>query len=396
MLSFDEALERVIGIAPRLEPERVALESAHRRVLAEDLRATAALPAFDASAMDGYAVSAADFPGAGPWEIPVIGESRTGQGAPPLTSESTCRIFTGAAIPSGADCVVAQEDVQRVGDAARFSARPTAGSHIRREGEDLAAGAVALGTGVRLGAYQLGLVAALDATSVVVSRAPRVTILCTGDELRAPGSPKMPGMLAESNSIVLRTLAESLGAVVTVAPMMRDDLDATSAAIAGALQNSDVLVTVGGVSVGDYDVVRPALERAGAHLDFWKVAIRPGKPLALGRTETCVVLGLPGNPVSAQVTFTLFGMSLLRAMQGDRAAKPRFVSSALSRPLRQQTGRRGFYRGVLDGSIVTPLDGQSSGATTSLPWANALIVLDEDVKLAAAGDTVLVLPLEVR
>lgn len=393
MLPFEEALGHVLGRARALETESVPIDQALGRVLAEPLAARAPLPPFDYSAMDGYALDSSRLPDRGPWQLRVSAESRTGHPAGPLEPDTACRIFTGAAIPGGADAVIMQERTERRGDTLTLLERPAAGAHIRRAGEDLSSGAVALEAGTRLGPYQLGLVAALDRATLPVARQPRVEILCTGDELRAPGSPPRPGSIPESNSVVLRALAERAGAVVRVARPENDDRAMIEQAIFGALERADLLVTVGGVSVGDYDVVRPALEAAGATVDFWKVAIKPGKPLVLGHAEHAVVLGLPGNPVSAQLTFALFGLPLIRAMQRDRHPTPTATRRVLAEAITQSPGRRGFYRGRLDGDRVYPLAGQSSGATTSLARADALIVVSETAEGAAAGETVDVLAL---
>ncbi len=378
MLAFDEALERVLRDAPRLESERVPLVELSGRVLAERLLADVPMPAFDYSAMDGYAVDSRAFAGDGPWLLPVVGESRTGAVPPALEPGSACRIFTGAELPRGADSIVMQEDVERDGARARFSARPRRGDHVRKAGEDLALGAVALEIGTRLGPAQIGLVAALDRGAALVARRPRVAVLATGDELRSPGSPRRPGTIPESNSFAISAMARVAGADAAIAPAARDHRQKTIAAIERALAESDLLVTIGGVSVGDHDLVRPALEAAGAELDFWKVRIKPGKPLVSGRAGKTRVLGLPGNPVSALVTFALFGVPLLRAMQGDAKPVPTYRSARLTEALRQKPGRRGYYRAILDGDRVTPLANQASGAPTSAAWANSLVVVPEE------------------
>jgi molybdopterin molybdotransferase len=386
MLAFHDALRRVLAEAPRLPTERLPLEATLGRVLSETLHAVLPLPPHDYSAMDGYAVSTASFVGPGPWVLPVRGESRTGRPAPALSTDAACRIFTGAPIPEGADAIVMQENVQRDGESARFAEPPKRGEHVRRAGEDLAQGAVALAAGTRLGPYQLGLAAAADHGEIVVARRPRVTIAATGDELRKPGTAGRPASIPESNGVAIAALATQAGATTRVAPSSSDDLEETRARFAAALDDSDLLVTIGGVSVGDYDVVRPALEGAGVTLAFYKVAIKPGKPLTLGRRGSTVVLGLPGNPVSAQVTFALFGVPLLRAMQGDRRATPVPRRVRLGAALRQKPGRRGFYAATLDGDVATPLAGQSSGSTVSLAHADALVVVPEDSEGYAAGD----------
>lgn len=394
MLSFDEARERVLRDIAPLGKERVPLAEALGRVLAEALTATQPMPAFDYSAMDGYAVRSADFSGAGPWLLPVVGESRTGGTPPELAAGAACRIFTGAALPLGADAVVMQEEVERDGDRARFASRPAAGSHVRQRGEDLDVGGLGLAAGTRLGPAQIGLAAAMDRGELPVFVRPRVSILCTGDELRAPGSPARPGSIPESNGQALSAMLRVLGAAPRLLPYVRDDREATLAAVRDALCGADLLLTVGGVSVGEHDLVRPALEAAGASLDFWKVAIRPGKPLVFGRCGATRILGLPGNPVSAQVTFALFGAPLVRMLAGDRKPLPGFRRARLTQAVRQKPGRMSFVRGTLDGDAVTPLPNQASGAPTSMAWADCLLVVPAESEGFAAGAEVSVLALE--
>jgi molybdopterin molybdotransferase len=391
MLSFDEALARVLAAAPALGSEIVPLELAGGRVLAEEIRAQSDLPPFAASAMDGYAVATSSFIGDSPWDLDVSGESRTGRAAPPFVVGTACRIFTGAEVPPGADAVVMQEDVERIGNVARFAVIPKAGQHIRPAGEDLRRETIALEAGTRLGAYQLGLAAAADVAHVRVARRPTVAILSTGDELRAPGSPARPASIPESNGIVITALAKSAGADVRASDVMGDDLELTRERVRTLLDSSDLVVTIGGVSVGDHDVVRPALEAAGVELAFHKVAIKPGKPLTLGRRRDVVVLGLPGNPVSAQVTFALFGLPLLRKMQGDGRHAPVPRRARLAAPLRQKPGRRGYYAATVDGDSVMPATDQSSGSTVNLARANALAILPADSSGASAGELVDVL-----
>jgi molybdopterin molybdotransferase len=388
MLPFADALQRIIESAPVMASERVELGLGVGRVLAEDLMARAALPGFDYSAMDGYAVARSAFVGAGPWSLPVHGESRAGALAAPLVSGSACRIFTGAPIPEGADAVVMQEDVTREADRAGFSALPALGAHIRRRGEDLAEGAVALSTGTRLTPFQIGLAAAVDRSELLVARRPRVSILCTGEELRSPGSPATPGTIPDSNGPSLAALVTAAGAIPLLTARSGDTLEATEAALRGALRGCDLLLTVGGVSVGEHDLVRAALARVGAELEFWKVQIRPGKPLAFGRHGETLILGLPGNPVSAQITFALFGMPLLRAMQGDRQPIPARGRARLQSALRQTPGRTGFYRAQLQGDLAITAQNQASGSAASMAHADALLIVPADSAGLAAGDSI--------
>jgi len=388
MLPFADALRRIVESAPRLASERVELGLGVGRVLAEDLMARVPLPGFDYSAMDGYAVARSDFAGAGPWSLPVRGESRAGGLAAPLAPGSACRIFTGAPIPEAADAVVMQEDVAREGDCARFAVAPALGAHIRRRGEDLPEGAAALSKGTRLTPFQIGLAAAVDRSELLVARRPRVTILCTGEELRSPGSPATPGSIPDSNGPSLAALVASAGALPVLAARTGDTMEATEAALRAALRGCDLLLTVGGVSVGEHDLVRAALARVGAELEFWKVQIRPGKPLAFGRHGETLILGLPGNPVSAQLTFALFGMPLLRAMQGDRQPIPPRGRARLHSALRQTPGRTGFYRAQLQGDSAIPATNQASGSAASLAHADALLILPADSAGLAAGESV--------
>jgi molybdopterin molybdotransferase len=379
MLSFDDARSRWLDGIRRIATEVVVLSDAAGRVLAQDLLAREGLPSFDHSAMDGYALALSDLEGDPPWRLPVTGESSAGSTAPALTPGSACRIFTGAEIPRGADAVVAQENAVRAGDTIELNQRPRPGQNIRRAGEDIARGALALPEGTRLAPGALALAGMLDEGKVLVAARPRVTILCTGSELRLPGTPPRPATIPESNSAPLAALARNAGGVVRVAPIASDDVDAIERAIEAALEGVDLLVTVGGVSVGDHDVVRPALERAGVALDFWRVAIKPGKPLVVGRRATTRVLGLPGNPASAMVTFTLFGMPLLRALQGDARSLPTPWRARLSSGRKRTPGRVEFVRARLQadpqGLVAVPDDNQSSGAATSLAHSDGLAVV---------------------
>jgi molybdopterin molybdotransferase len=389
LLGFEEARARLLSHVRRLGPERVAVAETAGRVLAEDLLARDPLPPFDHSAMDGYAVAISDLTGGGPWVLDVAGESSAGREAPWLARGAACRIFTGAAVPERADAVVMQENATREGDVVRLSARPQPGQHIRRAGEDLAAGSVAIAAGTRLGAGGLALAAMLGRSELAVARRPVVTIVCTGDELRTAGDEARPASIPESNSAPLSALARQAGASVRVAPIARDDPRATVRAIEQALEGTDLLLTVGGVSVGDHDVVRPALEQAGVALDFWRVAIKPGKPIAFGRGPRADVLGLPGNPASAMVTFALFGMPLLRAMQRDARPLPLLLRARLVSARRRPAARLELVRAMLQldsGMLAARVhDNQSSGAATSLAHSDGLAFVPAGEEPLQAG-----------
>jgi molybdopterin molybdotransferase len=379
MLSFEEARHRLLSGVGRLAVERVAVASAAGRVLAQDLVAREPLPPFDHSAMDGYALDTTQLAGDPPWQLEVVGESSAGAEPLPVPTGAACRIFTGARMPANADAVVMQESAPRDGRFVRIEARPSPGQHVRRRGEDLASGAVALASGTRLSAGGLALAAMLDRPEVLVTRRPRVAILCTGNELRSPGDSPRGASIPESNSAPLAALACQAGAIVRVAPIARDDPEEVAVAIVEALEGTDVLLTVGGVSVGDHDVVRPALERAGVTLDFWRVAIKPGKPLAVGKTSSAHVLGLPGNPASAVVTFAMFGAPLLRALQGDARPLAMRFPVRLAAPRKPSPDRLELVRAALEveqGVLQARVHGnQSSGAATSLATSDGLAMV---------------------
>jgi molybdopterin molybdotransferase len=263
---------------------------------------------------------------------------------------------------------------------------------VRRRGEDVAEGSVLLPRGVRVSPFHVALLASAEVTRVAVARRPVVSILSTGDELRDAGSPDRAGSVVDANGPGLAALVAMCGGVARALPFARDDRAATRAAIEGALEGSDLVLTVGGVSVGDHDVVRAAMEDAGVSLDFWKVAIKPGKPLCVGRAGRARVLGLPGNPSSATLTFVLFGAPLLRALQGDRVIGPTAVEATLAADVRHAPGRAEFVRVTLDESasppVARPLGNQASGAVTSFAWADALALLPSESGALAAGSKV--------
>lgn len=379
MLTLEEARARWLSDVRPLSVERMEVRRAAGRVLARDLVAQTPWPRFDHSAMDGYALRSEDFVGVGPWTLDVVEGGKAGAVPADLEPRVAARIMTGAPLPRGADTVVMQEHVVRDGARARFTERPSPGQHVRRTGEDIEPGKVALSAGSRLGPGALALAAMLDCPDLVVARRPVVVVLCTGDELRAAGAPGRLGSIPESNSAALLALAAQAGACGRVAPIVADEPLAVERAVREALQSADVVVTVGGVSVGEHDFVRPALERADVALEFWKVAIKPGKPIAVGRAGSAYVLGLPGNPASALVTFALFGMPLLRALQGDRRPMPIPLPAALGAARKRSPDRVELLRASLAverGHLVArPHDNQASGAATSLAVSDGLAVV---------------------
>lgn len=396
LLGFDEARARVLAAAVRVPVEEVELRSALGRVLAEPVRASGPLPPFSYSAMDGFALLAGALGGAAPWSVPLAGESRTGHVPEALVPGHACRISTGARIPDGADAVLPVEVVERTESGIVVKDAVRAGQHVRRAGEDLEAGAVALPAGKRLDPASLGLLASLDQVAVTVARRPRVVILCTGDELRPAGAAAIPGTIPDSISLPLSVLAARAGADVLRVAHVKDEQQSTERAVRAALEQADLLLTVGGVSVGEHDWVRPALASEGIVLDFYKVAIKPGKPITFGRRGPSgpSVLALPGNPASALITFALFGMPLLRAMQGDAQPLPRRLRMTLTSAVRHKPGRLEFLRARLEReppSAVTALENQASGALTSLALADALVLFPADAAELTAGASVDVL-----
>ena len=390
MLDLKTARSRILSQVIPVSSERVPTSRALGRVLRRALTASVPMPRFDVSAMDGYAVRGLDVtPGA---VLPVVGEARTGRAPGQLAAGCATRIFTGAALPEGADTVVMQERVAREGERVTFEVAPRVGENVRLQGEELPLGVEALPAGSRLTPGALMLAASLDRATLVVSRRPRVTILCTGDELRENGEAGPLGTIPESNSPGLGALAQLAGAEVTIAPLVVDEPELVRDAVTQALQGADVLVTVGGVSVGDHDHVRTALQEAGVSLDFWMVALKPGKPLAFGRLGHQHVLALPGNPASALVTFALFGMPLLRKLQACCRSVPLASTLPCAVPLKRHAERDVVCIGNLvehDGlSAFLPHPNQSSGATLALGTSDGLALLAKGNSTCEAGTLV--------
>lgn len=379
-----------------LPPERVTLDAALGRHLATDILAREDAPPFDNSAMDGWAIRAADLAGASaqqPVTLPARGESRAGGEPPPPHAPGTAtRIFTGAPMPEGADTVVAQEDTERRGDDVAFFLAPEARRHVRARAADIRAGEPLLAVGHRIEAGTIALLASQGLGGVDVHRRPRVAILSTGDELRDVGDPAAPGTIVNSNAPMLAALVRLAGGVPRLVPRCGDELGAVVAALEGALQD-DVVITTGGVSVGDYDVVRDAFERVGVDMSFWKIAIKPGKPVAFGRHGGTPVVGLPGNPVSAFVTFFVFVRPGLRRMLGDPAPFPAPLRVPLAEPYEHKPGRTELVRARLTEDGARLHSRQGSGAIPSLAWADALVVIPAEARRLEAGDSVVALPL---
>lgn len=391
-LPLEDAQARLLAMVTPLDSETRNITDAAGYYLAEPLPARRTQPACDLSAMDGYAMLPGDM--TGPWQV--IGESAAGHPyAGQLSRGEAVRISTGALMPVGCEVVILQEDITCDGNMIRLSgeAPSPAGKHIRRAGMDFRQGDPLLDAGTRLGPAQIALAIAGGHRTVEVHRRPSIAVIDSGDELALPGEDDAPNRIPASNGPMLATLAAPwAGGIMRLGPVP-DRMDALAAALQQAEQ-ADVIVTSGGASVGDHDLIRPALEAWGAQIDFWRVAIKPGKPILIARRGKQVIVGLPGNPVSSHVTAFLFLLPLLRALQGASTALPRAVRTRLATPMRAGGSRREFLRARWDGLSVKPLALQDSGALSSLAAANALIDRPSAAPEKLAGDEVNVFLIE--
>ena len=390
MLSIDAALERLLKAAhPVAETETVSADSAQGRVLALALVAEVNVPPLDNAAMDGYALRVADW-SAEAW-LPVSQRIPAGSVGQPLAAGSAVRIFTGAPVPSGADAVIMQEDTEAGDGTVRITRQPRAGGHIRRTGEDIRAGQAVLIPGTRLGPAQLGVAASVGATGLQVYRRVKVAVFFTGDEIVMPGQPLPPGRIYNSNRAMLLALLGQLGVEVLDLGQVPDRLDATVAVLERASREADVVITTGGVSVGEEDHVKAAVERLG-QLDMWKVAMKPGKPLAYGQVGGIDFLGLPGNPVSAYVVYTLFVRPFLLARMGAVPETPATFKVPAAFEWPKPGKRREFLRARLEEGRAVIYPNQSSGVLTAVAWADGLVDVPVDTTVRQ-GDPVRFLPL---
>jgi molybdopterin molybdotransferase len=388
------ARAHVLKAARRRPAQEVPVLEALGRVLAEAVLARGDTPPFDSSAMDGYAIAS----GPSGRRLRIVAESRAGAPAPrPLGPGEAIRISTGAAIPAGADAVIPQEQTElpdgEAGDVVETVAETQPAANLRRAGEDQRAGALVLGAGTRLGPIELGAAVSAGAGTVMVVRRPRVTVLTTGDELRPAGEPLGPGEIHNSNGPMLTGLAAHCGAEVGPAQALRDDLAATTAGIDGALGHSDVVIISGGVSVGPHDHVKPALSALGVRELFWSLALQPGKPTWFGvAADERLVFGLPGNPVSAVVTFSLFVAPALAALEGAPASQPPVDRARLGVAVTRNRSRDQMIRVALhpDGELprAQPTGAQASHILSSLLGADALARIPAGEGSLPAGTTV--------
>ena len=392
LIPYEDALQQLLERALFIEEsESLPVVEALGRVLAEDIRSEIDVPPLANSAMDGYAIRIADVQPGGETRLRVTQRIPAGEVGEAVETGTAARIFTGAPIPPNADAVIMQEQVCVEGDEIVFSAEVAPGQNIREAGEDIRAGQVILGNGTRLRAQELGLAASVGRDRVTVCRRPRVGIFFTGDELVEPGQPLAPGQIYDSNRYTLHGLLQSLGCEIIDLGIVGDTLGQTLEALQKASQRADLVITSGGVSVGEEDHVRAALEQLG-ELDMWRIRIKPGKPLAFGFVGDTAFLGLPGNPVSVFATFCLFVAPFLKQMTGanDVVAEPLQVRAAFDWP--RPDSRREFARARLrrdEGGVLSAeiYPNQSSGVLMSTSWADGLVEIPED-SVVKPGDII--------
>lgn len=396
MLSATEALDLLLAaLRPITQTDTVATLDANGRVLARDQTSLLDVPPMDNTQMDGYAVRAAEC-ASGEATLSVLQRIPAGQVGQPLEPGTAARIFTGAMIPQGADAVVMQEQCEAQDGAVVVRHAPQPGEWIRRRGEDIAAGSMILAAGTRLRAQELGLAASVGLSSLPVVRKPRIAVFFSGDELAMPGEPLKPGAIYNSNRFVLRGLLENLGCEVTDYGIVPDNLAATRDTLRIAAARHDLIITSGGVSVGEEDHIKPALEAEG-RLDMWQIAIKPGKPLAFGEIpraadERAFFLGLPGNPVSSFVTFLLFVRPFILRLQGVAQVSPHAYAMRADFALAKADRRNEFLRARINPEGGLDLfANQGSAVLTSTVWGDGLID-NPPGRAIAAGDLVRFLP----
>ena len=400
LMAVDDAVALIAArIPPVAGTETVDLASADGRVLAQDIVAAVPLPPFDNSAVDGYAVRWSDLATSGPTILPVAGRVAAGAAAAAAMARTAVRIFTGAPMPAGTDTVFMQEDVTREGDSVTLPNGLEAGANRRLAGEDTPAGRTVLAAGRVLAPQDIALCAAVGLATLTVRRHLRVAVLSTGDEIVSPGQPLPPAALYDSNRFALQALLGRMGVVVTDLGILPDNRAAVSAALAGAASGHDLIVTSGGVSTGEEDHVRAAVEATGA-LTFWRLAIKPGRPVAMGVVAGTPFVGLPGNPVAVFVTFAHVVRPLVAALAGATQARPLALPVIADFAYRKKEGRREYVRVSLvrgeDGAVRAtkhPRDG--AGVITSLTETDGLVELPEPVTAVAPGDVVGFLPYAV-
>lgn len=377
LIPLEQALEQLLSTAiPLDDTETVPISDALDRVLAFDLAVATNVPPADNSSVDGYALRCADLAGGG--TLPVTARITAGQRPSPLTPGTAARIFTGACVPIGADAVVMQENTDITPEGIRPMKETTPGQNIRRQGQDLAAGSLALAKGTRIRPQEMGLIASLGVDRVPVYRKLRVAVLTTGDELVEPGQPLQPGQIHNTNASTLQGLLTQMNCELVMCETVRDNRATTTDAMKRAAKNADLIITSGGVSVGEEDHIRAVLESEG-ELTLWRLAIKPGKPLAFGRLDATPLLGVPGNPAAVLVTFLVVGVPYIRRRQGDLtppALGERLPAAfSVDTPSVRQEFMRARKQRINDEDVVAVYPNQSSGVLSSACWANGLAVI---------------------
>ncbi|POF64237.1 molybdopterin molybdenumtransferase MoeA [Novacetimonas maltaceti] len=399
MLSVSEARERILQGLRATAPEIVSLSCAGGRVSASPVLARLDNPPADISAMDGYAVRAADLSGDGA-RLRLIGESPAGHPFGGTVGAGECvRIYTGSIVPAGADAIVLQENASQQDDIVTTAQVAQAGLYVRRRGQDFAHGQEIIPAGRRLDARGIGLAAAANHPWVSVYRRPRVAIVATGDELVLPGEPMGPGMIANSNTLMLEAVVRAAGAEPVMMPIARDRMEDLMT-LSRMVEGMDMLVTIGGASVGRYDLVQEALKRIGVEMDFWKIAMRPGKPLMHGRLGGMPVIGLPGNPVAAFVCGTLFVAPALRRLMGQDAVGPEIGMAILGTDVEANDRRESYLRARLHhdaaGQLVAlPFPQQDSAMLQVLCDSQALVIRDANAPPARKGEACRIIRLDI-
>ncbi len=397
MLSWQDALAHILAHTHTLNTEELPIHEAAGRLLREPIHAPFPMPRFSASAMDGYALHHADIAQASEASaisLPVLQHIAASQAPTPLKRGECARIFTGAPVPEGADVVVIQENVTAQNGHALFRAPATPFQNIRPLGSDCSQGTLLLPEGSPLYAGEIGLLAGLGVGMVHVTRRPRVAVLACGSELRRIGEPLGPADIYESNRHALAVQIREAGGDPYLLPVVPDQLDALQTQIREGL-HADVLISSGGASVGDHDLLRPAFDALGVATDFWRVAMRPGKPLFFGKHQQCLIFGLPGNPASSMVTFEVLVRPALQKMLGSPALYRPLLCAQITEPASNNTKRTHFVRGQLSFAspqpLFTPLSSQSSADLLSMRQAHALAILPPSSAPVKAGDSVQVL-----
>jgi molybdopterin molybdotransferase len=397
MLTVEEARQRILAPFSPLQAEQVSLPQSLGRVLATDVRSRRTQPPVAVSAMDGYAVRAEDVADA-PVTLDIVGHAPAGGAHDGVIAAGQCvRIFTGGPVPAGADAIVIQEDTAAEGDRVAINVSVPVGHYIRPAGLDFSENEIGLEAGRILTARDIGFAAAMNVPWLMVRRRPRVAILATGDEIVMPGDPLGPNQIVSSNSLTLASFVTARGGEPVLIGIAPDDRDALAAMAEGA-RGTDLLVTTGGASVGDHDLVQSVLGDIGMELDFWRIAMRPGKPLLFGRIGETPVLGLPGNPVSTVVCALIFMLPAMERMLGVAATEQPRLTARLKTPLGENDQREDYLRATLEhddngGMIAVPFAKQDSSMLSRMARADCLLIRPPFAPAAAAGDIIEYLPI---